>query len=189
MKKLVFLLSVLFLIVLLFGCTSTNNSNENLAVTQKWSDEVSALGEPTYEKVNISPNYEILPFPGLTYSGLRDGWQAFYASNSDYTFAIYASPEIINNVGTYEEIKESVKEEFSQYSNSVICKDISTNGWLTNAKAFSCTYTYSDYISYNIVTFYKNNSYIQTNLSVWGTTLGTYTNIFNEFNEKAVIFK
>lgn len=86
-------------------------------------------------------------------------------------------------------MKQKIIDEFSAYSSSLQCVDISTSGWLTNTKAFSCQYVYSDYISYEIVTFYKDNSYVQTDLSVWGNSLQSYTYIFDEFNAKAVSWK
>jgi len=187
-------LIILIGLLFLFGCTAqeSNTGSQNSVNSlggQQWTKEVTALGEPTYEKVTISSGYEILPFPGLTYSGLRDNWQSFYATNSDYTFAIYASPSVTTNAGTYEEVKKKVQDEFSAYADSLKCQDISTSGWLTNAKAFSCSYVYSDYISYEIVTFYKDSAYIKTDLSVWGNSLQKYTYIFDEFNQKAVNWK
>ncbi len=199
MKKSIFIFFSIFVLLLFLGCTSSpsqtnTGSSQNSLVnsnnsSSNWSAKVAALGEPIYEKVTISSGYEILPFPGLTYNGLRDNWQAFYATNKDYTFAIYASPSIIKNAGTYDEVKQKVMKEYSAYSSSLKCDDISTSGWLTSTKAFSCTYVYSDYISYKIVTFYRDSSYIQTNLSVWGTSLQEYTYLFDEFNQKAVSWK
>lgn len=190
MKKIVFVLLLIISILLFFGCTQNQAvKNSGSEGSSQWSEEVSALGEPTYDKVIISTGYEILPFPGLKYTGLRDNWQAFYSKNDDYTFAIYASPQVMTGVGTYEDVKQQIQNEYSVYSSSLKCEDISTSGWLTNTKAFSCSYVYSDYISYKIVTFYKDNSYVQTNLSVWGTSLQNYAYVFDEFNQKAVSWK
>jgi hypothetical protein len=195
MKKIIFILIVLIISsFLLLGCTEENQNNSTEVnklndQAQQWSQEVIALGEPTYDTIDIETGYKILPFPGLEYNGFRDNWQAFYAANQDYTFAIYASPEIIENAGTYEEVKQKAINEYNLYSSSLKCEDISTDGWLTQAKAFSCSYVYSDYISYKIVTFYKDSKYIQTNLSVWGTSLQDYEYIFDEFNAKAVSWK
>lgn len=196
MKKSIFILIVVLLLFLFLGCTSspsqTNTiSSQNTAIvnSSNWSAKVAALGQPIYEKVTISSGYEILPFPGLSYNGMRDNWQSFYATNKDYTFAIYASPSVIKNAGTYDEVKEKVMKEYAAYSASLKCEDISTSGWLTNVQAFSCFYVYSDYISYKIVTFYRDSSYIQTDLSVWGTSLQEYTYLFDEFNQKAVSWK
>lgn len=192
MKQVIFGLIVLFSLFFLFGCTAQVDSEVGLnsgdSGSLKWSEKVASLGNPVYEKVTISSGYEILPFPGLTYNGLRDNWQSFYSTNKDYTFAIYASPSVIENAGTYDEVKQKVMDEYRTYA-ALKCEDISSLGWLTNAKAFSCSYVYSEYISYKIVTFYKNNSYIQTDLSVWGASLQNYTYIFDEFNQKAVSWK
>lgn len=199
MKKLIFVILISF--ILLFGCTATTTDEEGNKVTTEvkenddgsktvtWSKEVAALGEPTYKSVEISTGYKILPFPGLTYSGYRDGWQAFYATNSDYTFAIYASPQVNSTSKSYEELKEEIKNTYIGYDSTISCNDISTNNFITQTKAFSCKYNYGDTISYDIVTFYKEGAYIQTDLSVWGASLQNYTYIFDEFNQKAVSWK
>jgi hypothetical protein len=196
MKKLILILLISF--VLIFGCTQTSDDNlDNISVKENsngtievtWSERVAQLGEPTYESIEIESGYKILPFPGLTYNGYRDGWQAFYASNSDLTFAIYASPEVITNAGTYEEVKQSVIDEYLPYDSTIQCNDISTSNWITKANAFSCIYIYGESITFNVVGIYKDGSYIKTDLSVWGTDLGDYQYIFDEFNQKAVSWK
>ncbi len=181
MKKTIILCS-LFLILFISGCTQTNEINDS-----QWSKEVSELGDPTYQKVVVSSGYEILPFPGLEYNGLRDNYQAFYAKNKDNNFAIYTSPSIINTEKSYEELKKELNEKYILYGKNVTCSDISTNTWLTQARAFKCTY-YLDSINveYKSVIFYKEKNYIETQIGVWGTSLGKYEFIFDEFNQKAV---
>jgi hypothetical protein len=191
MKKLFIVLIILISSIFLFGCTSTQEnqalSNE---VVQKWSEKVSALGEPIYEKVTIASGYEILPFPGLGYNGLRDNYQAFYATNNDYTFAIYASPSVVSTTKSFEEVKEELKAKYTSYGSNVVCQDISSTNWLTKAQTFKCNYYLSSInADYKSVIFYRDNKYIETILGVWGTSLGTYEYIFDEFNQKAVSWK
>ncbi|MBN2127251.1 MAG: hypothetical protein JW703_02550 [Candidatus Diapherotrites archaeon] len=191
MKKIILILAILLIGFFLFGCTenttNTTNNNQNLSNESQWSSAVAELGNPTYKEVEIESGYKILPFPGLAYNGLRDGWQAFYATNSDYSFAIYASPSVNINAGTYEEVKQKVKDEYSPYSDNLSCADNTNINWLTKAQVFTCEYSYQGTINYKIVTFYKNNSYIKTSLSVWGGyPLNDYVYIFDEFNQKAV---
>ena len=190
-RKEVFVFLLIVISFLFFGWTSTQE-NQTLAneVVQKWSKEVAALGEPTYEKVTISTGYEILPFPGLEYNGLRDNYQAFYAKNKDYSFAIYASPSITSTTKNFEELKEELKEKYTSYGSNVLCQDISSTNCLTKSQTFKCNYYLSSInADYKSVVFYKDNAYIETILGVWGTTLGTYEYIFDEFNQKAVSWK
>jgi hypothetical protein len=191
MKKAMFILSILITTLLIFGCTSTDqNINTENNTNNTWSQKVSELGEPTYQKVTIQGGYEILPFPGLTYSGLRDNYQAFYATNSDNTFAIYAVPAIITTEASLDEVKETIKSFYAPYTPSITCEDISTSGWITSAKAFKCNFYYTSInADYKTVIFYNDGKYVQTILGVWGTDLGTYEYIFDEFNQKAVSWK
>lgn len=178
--------SLLLLLLLVVGCTSNLNSEEAAAPSSSgWSERVSSLGEPSYERFSVLTGFEILPFPGITYSGLREGYHAFYASNEDYTFAIYVYPYI--QAGTdYDSVKDAVSYKYSSYSN-LNCIDVNSDGWLTEASVFECTY-YIDYIdvNYKSAIFYRDGYYIETLIGVWGTTLGSYEYIFDEFNQKAV---
>ena len=196
MKKVLPFLVLVLLIFVLLGCTSSGpSSDNNLNNSQnasssvganQWSDKVAALGEPTYSTVTIANGYQILPFPGLTYAGLRDGYQSFYATNKDYTFAIYAVPSVVNAGKSYADVKTDAVTKYSIYAD-LKCNDISSGGWLTSAQVFECTYYIAQInANYKSTFFYKNNSYIETILAVRGTTLGTYEYVFDEFNQKAV---
>ncbi len=197
MKKVIFVLVVLVSVLFLFGCTTSSSdqgatsSADNVSATSQWSKEVAALGNPSYEKINVAAGYEILPFPGLTYSGLRDGYQAFYATNKDYSFAIYASPAVVNATGKdYAQVKAGIMQKYGVYSN-LTCTDLQSANWLTQAKVFECSYFASQInVQYKSTIFYKSNEYVETILSVWGTSpLSSYEYIFDEFNQKAVSWK
>jgi len=196
MKKALFLFASILFVFVLLGCTSSGPSDNttiqnpqnalNSNQAKQWSDKVAALGDPTYQTVTISSGYKILPFPGLTYAGLRDGYQSFYATNKDYTFAIYTSPSVINAGKSYAEVKADAVQKYSVYAD-LKCNDIPSSGWLTSAQVFECTYYIAQInANYKSTFFYKNNSYVETMLAVWGKTLGTYEYIFDEFNPKAV---
>jgi hypothetical protein len=175
------------LIILIIGCTASNTGNNTNVNVSKWSAKVNALGEPTYQDVNVTSGFVILPFPGLAYNGLRSGFEAFYSTNKDYTFAIYVTPNVNNSGRTYAQVKTDINQKYNYFS-SLTCVDVTSSTWLTQAQVFSCTYTDStNNINYKSVIFYKNQAFIETILSVWGTTpLSNYEYLFDEFNQKAV---
>ncbi len=190
MKK-IFL--TLILILVLLGCAApAENTAGNAFKTgdtaqspSKYGDErIDAMGEPTYDEFDAG-GYKILPFPGLTYSGMRDGKQAFYASNADYTFAIYADPSITVSGKSFDE----VKSEFANLYETT-CSEISTSAWVTQTRVFECDY-YAESINadYKFTVFYRDGEYVSTSVGVWGTELKEYEYIFDSFNAHAVSWK
>jgi hypothetical protein len=172
--------------VLLFSCPLFNETMEITDVsledkTITWSPEVAELGEPTYETID-SGGYQILPFPGLTYRGIVTDYKQFTASNEEYQFAIYASPNIEKTDLDFNGVK-NFYEDYYQIS----CNEFDSSNWLTKSRTFKCYYydaTYAAY--YKIVVLYKPGEYVFTTLGVWGTDLGEYEYIYNEFCEKAI---
>ncbi|MDD4353820.1 MAG: hypothetical protein PHN56_05175 [Candidatus Nanoarchaeia archaeon] len=156
----------IILVVLILGCTSNNSiqdSNEQ-------------------ELTNI--DFEILPFQGLEYNGQSGDYEAFYAFN-DSSYAIYVE-NYIYSAFSFENAMQIFREKFEGYENFA-CEEVSSNGWLTNAQIFECTYySINENASYKSAVFYKNNEFIHTMLSVWGQSLNNYETIFDEFNQKAI---
>lgn len=171
-----------FLSILLFSCPLTNNGNDNLNYEgNNWSDEIAKFGEPTYETIEKG-GYTILPFPGLIYNGISDGYKQFVSTQEDYTFAIYADEYVMETSYSFEELENHYEELYG-----VQCNEFNSGNWLTKSRNFECDYyDYSIDADYKIVVFYRNNQYVSTNVGVWGTTIGTYEYIFDEFNQKAV---
>lgn len=167
--------------IILFSCPLTSNVSEVDYNENNWSKEIAKLGEPTYETIEQG-GYIILPFPGLIYNGINSGYKQFLASEEDDTFAIYASESVVETSYNFEEIKKYYEELYS-----VQCNEFNSENWLTKSRNFECNYyDYSINADYKIVVFYRDNNYIFTSVGVWGTSLGTYEYIYDEFNQKAV---
>jgi len=167
--------------IILFSCPLTNNVSEVNYNENKWSEEIAKFGEPTYETIEQG-GYIILPFPGLIYNGITSGYKQFMSTENDYTFAIYASDSVIETSYSFDEVKKYYEELYS-----IKCNEFNSDNWLTKSRNFECDYyDYSINADYKIVVFYRDNKYISTSIGVWGTTLGTYEYIYDEFNQKAV---
>lgn len=172
--------------VLLFSCPLFNETMEITEVrledkTVTWSPEVTELGEPTYEIIE-SGGFIILPFPGITYRGIVSEYKQFTATNEEHTFAIYTSPEVQQtNLDFY-----GVKNYYEEYYK-ITCEEFDSSNWLTQSRTFKCYYydvTQEAY--YKMVVFYKPGAYVFTTVGEWGTELGEYEYIYDEFCEKAI---
>jgi hypothetical protein len=182
MKNKILVLSILLALLFVLGCAKKEISSAGN--TFQPDARIAALGKPTYKEVSAN-GFKILPFPGLEYNGIRDGKQAFYAANKDYTFAIYTDPGVTESSKTLDEVIEYYKSYYASYNP--VCEEISTVGWITEAKAFSCRY-YIESINayYKSTIFYRDGDYVQTIVGVWGTSLKEYEYIFDAFNAQAV---
>lgn len=164
-------------VILILGCASNDS---------KWSNEVNALGEPTYDEIE-NFDFGILPFPGLEYVGPSGDYEAFYGLN-DSNFAIYAEV-IIYSANDYSHAKQLFYERFGAYPDFE-CNDINSNDWITQAQVFECEYSSAELnTSFKSAVFYKGNEFIHTTLSVWGDELSEYEYIFDEFNQKAIVWE